>query len=410
MGDRETGMAQANNNTSESGGTIRSALPLLLLTTSVFLLNFLSRVVLAPLLPEVRVELGIGHAEAGGFFLVMAAGVSLGLLSNGAFASRLTHRGTIALSALVLGASLVAASLAENLNLFRIFWAMAGYGAGLYLPSGIATVTSLVRRPDWGKALAVHEMAPNGSFVLAPLVAELMLAVASWRTAIFVLGAAQIVLSMVFLRGSGRAGNFAGAKPSWETARKILRMRSFWAMTGLFMLGVIGSFGPYSMIPLYLVDLGWTRTEANQLLTVSRTLAFCVPFGAGWLVDRMGAPKTIAAYLVLNGAATVFLGLASGSWLTPAVLLQPMLAVTFFPAAFTMLSSLYDPSERSVAVSFMVPFGMFAGLGAGPVLLGVMGDLGRFGLGFAMVGALLFCGLLLLPGLRASRAGSTALP
>jgi NNP family nitrate/nitrite transporter-like MFS transporter len=142
------------------------------------------------------------------------------------------------------------------------------------------------------------------------------------------------------------------------------------------------------------------------LLSLSRALAFLMPFGAGWLADRAGPRPTIAAYLVLNCLATVALGLAGPGSVALAVLVQPMLAVTFFPAAFSILSSLYPPEERAVAVSLLVPFGMFSGLGAGPVLLGLMGDLGRFGLGFTVVGALLACGLLVLPWLRAADAPS----
>lgn len=43
-----------------------------------------------------------------------------------------------------------------------------GLAAGLYLPSGVAALTSFVRPRDWGKAVAMHEIAPNGGMVLAP--------------------------------------------------------------------------------------------------------------------------------------------------------------------------------------------------------------------------------------------------
>ncbi|MBU1247611.1 MAG: MFS transporter, partial [Proteobacteria bacterium] len=300
----------------------RAALPVLLLITSVFLLNFLSRVVLAPLMPAVRLELGISHAEAGSFFLIMAAGVSIGLLSNSFVSSRLTHRRTIALSALVTGVALIGASQVASLTVFKVLWALAGLGAGLYLPSGIATVTSLLEKKHWGKGLATHEMAPNGSFILAPILAELMLAVADWRTTLTFLGIAQVIIAFVFLRGC-KAGAFPGAPIRRAIAGRILLRRSFWVMAVLFTLGVVASMGPYSMIPLYLVDMGWERTQANQLLAVSRILAFGMPFAAGWLVDRIGGKRTIGVYLVCASAATIFLGLAQGNWLTLAVLLQP---------------------------------------------------------------------------------------
>jgi len=38
---------------------------------------------------------------------------------------------------------------------------IGGISAGFYLPSGIAALTGLIRREDWGKAMAIHELAPN---------------------------------------------------------------------------------------------------------------------------------------------------------------------------------------------------------------------------------------------------------
>ena len=68
-------------------------------------------------------------------------------------------------------------------------WAMRmglfilGFAAGLYIPSAIATITSLIARPHWGKAIAVHELAPNLAFFAGPFVAELFLDWSTWRVA-----------------------------------------------------------------------------------------------------------------------------------------------------------------------------------------------------------------------------------
>ncbi|MEK7375343.1 MAG: hypothetical protein AABZ85_10015, partial [Thermodesulfobacteriota bacterium] len=54
----------------------KSQLVLLGLLTGIFLLNFLSRVVLAPLLPVIEKELSLGHTAAGAFFMMIALGYS----------------------------------------------------------------------------------------------------------------------------------------------------------------------------------------------------------------------------------------------------------------------------------------------------------------------------------------------
>ena len=76
---------------------------LLALLTGIFLVNFLSRVVLAPLLPLIEKDLGIGHAGAGGIFMLIAIGYAAGLFGSGFVSSRLTHRRTIAWAAVACG-------------------------------------------------------------------------------------------------------------------------------------------------------------------------------------------------------------------------------------------------------------------------------------------------------------------
>ena len=66
-----------------------------------------------------------------------------------------------------------------------------GFACGLYMPSAIATITSLIDRQHWGKAIAVHELAPNLAFFSAPFIAELFLTWLTWRAA---LGAAALAL------------------------------------------------------------------------------------------------------------------------------------------------------------------------------------------------------------------------
>ena len=50
-----------------------------------------------------------------------------------------------------------------------------GMAAGPYMPSGLTTLTTLFKHRPWGKALVIHELAPNLSFVLVPLVTEVVL-------------------------------------------------------------------------------------------------------------------------------------------------------------------------------------------------------------------------------------------
>ena len=146
--------------------------PLLLLTT-IFFLNFMARIIQAPLMPAIEAELGISHGVAGSLFFTISIGYFISLIGSGFVSARLKHRGVIILSSLSVGLILMVIAASSSLWAIRGSLVVLGLAAGLYLPSGIATLTGFVGRPHWGKAIAIHELAPNLSFVAAPLFARI---------------------------------------------------------------------------------------------------------------------------------------------------------------------------------------------------------------------------------------------
>jgi NNP family nitrate/nitrite transporter-like MFS transporter len=167
-------------------------------------------------------------------------------------------------------------------------------------------------------------------------------------------------------------------------------------MVILFGLGMGGSFGIYTMLPLYLTaEQGMDRPFANTLIGLSRVSGLVSALMAGWATDRLGPRRTMVFVFFFTGLATMLMGLASGPWLIVLVFLQPMLAVCFFPAGFAALSLLGSAEIRSMAVSLAVPMGfLFAGA-ALPIGIGILGDAGHFGLGIGGSGALILTGWLL---------------
>jgi NNP family nitrate/nitrite transporter-like MFS transporter len=97
---------------------------------------------------------------------------------------------------------------------------------------------------------------------------------------------------------------------------------------------------------------------------------------------------------------TLLLGLLADAGLSAVVLVQPLVAVWFFPAAFAAIAMITPANARNLAVSFSVPFGFLIGGGLTPTLIGAMGDAGSFATGFAITGAMISAGALLALMLR----------
>jgi hypothetical protein len=240
----------------------------LLILAGIFYLNFVSRVVLAPLLPIIEGELGMGHGEAGSLFFFIAAGYGMGLLGSGFISSRLSHRHVITLSTIGVGGSILVVSRFTSVNGMHAGLVLLGIFAGFYIPSGIATLTGLVSKEHWGKALAIHELAPNLGFITAPLLSEALLKLFSWRESLAMLGFLSMFMSILFFF-FGRGGKERGEPPRLQSMHKIARNPSFWIMAALFTVSIGSSVGVYTMMPLFLVsERGMEREWANMHRTL----------------------------------------------------------------------------------------------------------------------------------------------
>jgi predicted MFS family arabinose efflux permease len=378
----------------------RNAMAPVFFLTALFFLNFIARILLAPFLPTIERDLGITHSGAGFFFFLVSAGYLVGLTGSGFLSARLNHRTMITLSCASVGIVLLAISAADSMWAIRAGLVCLGLATGLYMPSAIATITSLVPSSHWGKAIAIHETAPNLAFVAAPLAADLFLRFSSWRAALGLLGAVSVIVAVLFHR-YGKGGEFSGEPPSFAALSALLRQPAAWMIALLFGLGVSSTLGIFSMLPLYLVsERRMEQSWVNTLVALSRISGPFMALAAGWVSDSLGPRRTIAGSFLLTGLTTLLLGPAPTAWLVPIVFLQPALAVCFFPAAFAALAAIAPARSRNVAVSFTVPAGFLLGGGAIPAFLGVMGDAGSFGLGFTWVGALILAGAALALFLR----------
>jgi len=272
--------------------------------------------------------------------------------------------------------------------------------AGLYLPSGIVTLSALVRSQDLGKAIAIHELAPNLAYVLAPLLAETFLKWGSWRNMLMALGFASMFSGLVF-GFWGKGGAFRGEIPRVKTLSSFVFTPSFWFMAIVFTLGIGAALGIYSMIPLYLVaERGMEKSSANSLVALSRIPTLGIAFLSGWITDRIGPKPTLKVILVGAGIMTSLLGLTSGSWLSLLVFLQPLVAAAFFPPGLTLLSTMSPVGTRNLITSLTVAVGFLVGGGVIPGGLGVMGEVSSFQLGCVIAGVLFAGGALLIPHLR----------
>jgi NNP family nitrate/nitrite transporter-like MFS transporter len=359
---------------------------------ALFLLNFTGRFIFAPLMPFIEQELVITHAQAGSLFLIISLGFAVAQFGSGFLSSRLNHKRVIVISILAVALALIALGFIHSLPVTRLALFLLGLGAGLHVPSALATITAMVNRQDWGKALGVHSAAPSLSLVLGPLLVAVLVGSISWRVIIICLGGLSLFAGMAFMR-YGKCGDFSGDAPRPSVLRRIAGLPSLWFMMALFVMALAGSVGTFTMLPLYLIiERGFDKGYANTLLGLAQISGLLAALVAGWFADRVGPKLAISILLAAGGIATILLSISSGPWLLLTIFIQPALASSFFPAGFSAMSGIAQPNLRSVVASVVVPSAFFIGVGVFPALMGYLGQNYSFSLGFALAGSFMLLG------------------
>ena len=191
----------------------QSQLRPLFFLTSIFYLNFTIRIVISPLLPTILKDMSLTGDQAGSLFFMSALGYFVTLICSGFVSEKLLHKKTIGLSAVMTGFFFIITGFSCNISTLRIGIFITGMSAGLYLPSGIAMLTASTSKENWGKAIGIHELAPNLGFLLAPIACEAMLLWMSWRSVLMVTGLTSVLLGVNFLKFS-TVKDFPGQAPS----------------------------------------------------------------------------------------------------------------------------------------------------------------------------------------------------
>ena len=372
--------------------TFQSMFWSILYLTLVFFLTFISRFIFSPLLPVISSELNISTGQAGSIFLISSIGFFIGALSSGFISSRINHKGTLTLSIFSVSIALFICVSFTSLATIRLAMLVIGIAAGFNLPSITAIITAIVSRPDWGKALAVQQLAPPSSLILGPLLVVFILNWFPWR--VLMGGIAVFVfLIAVTLFKIAKVGDFPGDAPRVSLARFILSQRSFWILIVLFALGMGGQIGVYAMMPLYLVkERGMDAGAANTFVGTAQISALFMTFFAGWVTDKIGEKRAIGIFLLVSGIVTALLGVLSGPWLKVMVFLQPALIACYFPPGFAALSRIVQPDYRSLATSWVTPTALVLGGGLLPTALGYMGEAYSIGAGISLAGILIILG------------------
>jgi NNP family nitrate/nitrite transporter-like MFS transporter len=340
--------------------------------------------------------MGLSHSQSGLFILLMGTGFCISQIGAAFLAARWGYRRCILVSLWGSGAAALLLSQAHSIWVLYGAFLFLGVAGGLYVPSGIALITVLVQPKDWGKAMGIHELAPNLALIVVPFCATAAIAFGSWRWGFMTSSLVMFFCGLVYLK-YGVDSDQRPSPPNISRIREIVTDPSFWKLSVLLSMAVGIETGVYAMVPLFLVsERSFELGDANQLLGLSRIPGVILVLLSGWLTDKLSPAAAISIALGLTGVAVI--GLGSGPYwvMIPSIYLQSAASACLFPPMLSMASAISSNQNRALTLSLSIAVAPVIGGGLLPAALAVSGDLLSFEAGFIATGLLVFATILLL--------------
>jgi len=349
------------------------------------------RLVLSPMLPTVRADLGLSNAAAGFAFTMLWGLYALLQYPSGRLSDRLSRK-TLLLSGLSLSTvGFATLGLAGSYLWFLLGAAVVGVGVGLYPTSARALLSDLfVKRR--GQAFGLHTAAGDFGGLLAAGLGTVVLAIATWRWAYLPVVVTVAALAVALHTWSREPYDFRRVDLAiGETGRRLLGVRELRGLLAAYVLFAFTWQATVAFLPTFLlVEKGFNSALANAGFAAFFLVGATVKPIAGGLSDRL--PRSLFVMTLLTvGAGTMAIVLTIESMLLVAagvvVFAAGLMAVP--PVLQAYLMDAFPTESMGGDLGGMRT--VYIGLGSlGPTVIGAVADVASLTLGFALlVGCLL---------------------
>jgi predicted MFS family arabinose efflux permease len=292
--------------------------------------------VVAGLLPGLSASLGTSMAGAAqgitafSFTYLVCAPVFAILLA------RKPARQVLVLALAIFVAGNVMTLLSPNLAAYLASRAIAGIGAGMYLPIAVAAAAELVEPDAAGRALGLIWGANSAGAVIGVPAGLWLAAKVGWLATIgLVLALGAITLLGVALRQPSLK---VPAPPSLGEQLRFLVDRRVLSIIGVTCLTATASLGLYDLVaPLQ----AGKANSADAALTLWNLGGLIGSIGIGYLEDLMGNPRAVMAGILVTLLAAIVV--------LPSVGAVPILGLLPFLLWGAMGWSVMTPQQLSLA-------------------------------------------------------------
>ncbi|MGA0605013.1 spinster family MFS transporter [Phenylobacterium sp. VNQ135] len=365
----------------------------------VYTLNFLDRQIVSILAEPIREDLNLTDTQLGMLGGIVFAlfytgfGIPVGWLADRA------RRVWIISGACALWSLFTAlCGTATNFVQLALYRMGVGIGEAGGSPPSYSLISDYFKPEERGTALAIYSLGVPAGSMFGAAFGGWIAAEHGWRTAFFVMGVPGIILALAVLfivREPKRGGldAFAEGKDSHDAAPSIVTaFAGFFSNRTLVLTALaagLSAFVGYAALtwnPPFLMrvkGMSLTQVAAYYSLVLGIT-GMIGTFGAGWLVDKLGAKDrrwfawvpaiafaiTIPFWVGLLYAPTWQVALACMA--VPALLNNCYLA-----PALAVVQNAVAPNRRTISGAILLFVLNLIGLGIGPVYVGRISDMAK---------------------------------
>ncbi|AQS58123.1 MFS transporter [Desulforamulus ferrireducens] len=357
-------------------------------------------------MPAIQEDWGLSPTELGLIGSVGMVGMAVGAAFSGMLADKYGRRQVILFTLVLFGLATGLAGLATGLTMMLVARFLVGLGLGGELPVASTLISEIAPRSVRGRFVVLLESFWAWGWILAALVAYLLVPEYGWRTAFFI-GALPALLAVFLRKAIPESPRFLVQKGDYQGADAIVsrleqqagiklseaeKTRSFtidkgislgelwspslWRRTltlWILWLGInFGYYGFVMWIPTLLVGKGFLIIKSLQyvlLMTLAQVPGY---FTAAYLIEVIGRKAVLIIYLAGTAVAAYFFG---QSETVRDILVMGSLLYFFslgaWGAVYAYTPENYPTNSRGTGVGWAAAVGRLGAIAA-PYLVGLV--------------------------------------
>lgn len=267
------------------------------------------QLIVPPLFPLIRDDLGVGYTTLGVLFATFYASSALFQPVAGFVVDRTNAVWVLAGGTLLMTIGLAIGAVSGSYPGLLIGSAIAGVGNSVFHPADYAILNNRVANNRLGYAYSIHGVLGYVGFAVAPAFSVTVGSAFGWSTALLVgsaIGLMTLVLLCSAARILGTKGNAARSYSLLTSDARILLTPSVVMCFAFFTAYASASAGLQGVgVPLLILHFGAPATVASAVLTTFLVAAACGMLLGGVIAAHSDRHRLIATAGLVAGAAAV---------------------------------------------------------------------------------------------------------